>query len=271
MNKIVSIEWLYSNLDNKNLIILDASLTKTASGKGSDFADKIIPNARRFKIKEKFTNQSSIFPNTVPSAKQFEDECQKLGINKNSQIIVYDNIGIYSSPRVWWLFNYMGHQNIAVLNGGLPHWIANQYPTVTIEKVEYSPGNFTSKIQAIKLKSIDEIRQNIKKQEFLLIDARSEGRFNNTAKDPRENIPSGSIPNSVNIPFQNILKNGKFKSSEELKDIFSKSLGHHNKLAFTCGSGLTACILLLASELTQKKEFYLYDGSWTEWAELQLK
>ena len=120
---IVSVNWLRDNSKNKNLIILDTSSGSNISGKESTYSDRFIPNSRFFDLKNKFSDSSSPFPNTLPSAEQFEKEAIKLGINNDSTIVVYDNLGIYNSPRIWWMFKAMGHNNVTVLDGGLPAWI----------------------------------------------------------------------------------------------------------------------------------------------------
>ena len=266
--EIVSVEWLNNNLYRSDLIILDASPNKTIDGRNSSFDQLSIPNARRFNIKEQFSNKESEFPNTVPSTLQFKQECQKLGINQNSEIVVYDNLGIYTSPRTWWLFKVMGHEKIKVLNGGLPEWFSKGYETSKLSEIkqEYKLGNFECDFRKELVISYDEIITNIESSEFLVIDARSQGRFNGTEEEPRKYLKSGSIPKSVNIPYKLLLENGKFKSIDQIRDIFAQRSISQKQLVFSCGSGITACIVMLASEIGFQKSKYLYDGSWTEFA-----
>lgn len=270
--KIVSASWLYEHLNDKDLIVLDASSKSDISGNMSLFENKIIAKSRHFNLKENFINSVSPFPNTVPSAQQFERECRKLGINNHSKIVVYDNLGIYTSPRVWWLFKIMGHENIAVLNGGLPEWIRQKYPTINNEnksEINYKTGNFKAQFQEDFVTTYSDVLDNITSHSFLVVDARSEGRFNGIEKEPRKHLQSGKIPNSVNIPYPKVLENGKFKTTPEIRKIFKTACSDSEKLVFSCGSGLTACIIMLASEIAFKKGKYIYDGSWTEWAEKQ--
>ncbi len=182
---------------------------------------------------------------------------------------MYDNLGIYSSPRVWWMFKTMGHQNVYVLNGGLPDWIENKYPTEEKQPQQYELGSFKAQFNSEKVKNYNFIKNNLNNERQLVIDARSSGRFNGTAPEPREGLRSGSIPNSVNIPFGDVLENGKYKSKEELKTIFSKINPENKALIYSCGSGLTACIILLAGELLLPNKTSVYDGSWTEWAQIE--
>lgn len=263
-SSIVSSQWLNNNLEDKKIVILDASQEISE--------DNIcIVGARYFDIKNEFSDNNSEFPNTFPSVTQFEENCKKLGIKNDSKIVVYDNRGIFYSPRVWWMFKTMGHENIAVLDGGLPDWMVNNYETQTIFNKDFKRGNFTSKFESDRIKKYDFVNNNSVTQKSLLVDARSEGRFNGTTPDPREGIRSGSIPNSINLHYATVLENNKFKSKTALTQIFSKIYAENKPLVFTCGSGITACILLLASELVSEQKSSVYDGSWTEWATLNQK
>ncbi len=267
MNDIfVSADWLYYNLENEKLILLDVSLNKVVTSSKSEISNKQIPKARSFDLKEKFSDRESELPNTFPSTIQFENESRNLGISKSSTIVVYDDLGVYSSPRVWWMYKTMGHKNVYILDGGLPAWIECGYDVIlkTKENNTNLHGSFIAKIDKKKIKNFKFIRENIENKNALVVDARSAGRFTGIEKDPRKNIQSGSIPNSINIPYQKVLRNGKYKSKEEIKEIFNQ-IGHHD-LVFTCGSGITACILLVACELVFENNTSIYDGSWTEWA-----
>ncbi len=270
-NNIVSVEWLKNNLTKDSLVILDSSPESTATGKISLLKGSYIPNARIFNIKEHFTDTTSQFPNTIPSAAQFEKACQALGINADSEIVVYDNFGIYTSARVWWLFKVMGHDNVRVLDGGLPEWVTQGYESIQKSDLiqDYDTGNFKSNFEAKYLIKYDDIINNIETKKFLIVDARPAGRFAGTAPEPRKYLQSGNIPNSINIPYKSLLENGKFKSEQELNKIFNEQTDGQTELVFSCGSGMTACIVMLASEMAFKNSKYLYDGSWTEYAELQ--
>lgn len=265
-NTIVSATWLHKNLNNLDLIILDASQKDNISGLKSKFEGLKIKNARFFDIKNSFSKKDAALPNTLPTAQEFEQECRKLGINKSSKIVVYDNLGIYTSPRAWWLFKTMGHKDIAVLDGGLPAWNAEGFELESITKTAFALGNFEATFNPDLVKDIEAIKSNLISKKHLLVDARSEGRFSGTAPDPRPNFKSGHIPNSINLPYTKVLENGKFKSENELKMLFNALNIEKNPLVFTCGSGITACIIMLASELVSENQKAVYDGSWTEWA-----
>lgn len=266
---IISSQWLFENLNNQDLVILDASVKKVTSN--NENSENIrIKGARFFDLKNNFSDKDSDLPNTFPSVAQFEQECQNLGVNIGSLIVVYDNLGIYSSPRVWWMLKIMGHKNVTVLNGGLPDWVSAGYPVekITLKEV-YDKGNFRANLSINSVKDFHFIKTNTHKKESLVIDARSKGRFSGKAPEPREGLKSGSIPNSYNIPFGDVLENGKFKSKEDLKTIFSKIKTENKELIYSCGSGLTACIILLAGELILPNKTAVYDGSWTEWSQIE--
>jgi thiosulfate/3-mercaptopyruvate sulfurtransferase len=267
MKELVSIEWLKKNLNKKDLILLDSSLAKTVDGKNSEFEDLTIPSAKYFDLKANFSDRNSPLPNTMPSKEQFERECRKLGISQSSEIVIFDNLGIYSSPRVWWMFKTMGHDKVSVLDGGLKEWIKKGQPTEIRTHKTYEEGNFKACLRGNYIVKYADIKRNIEEQCFIIIDARSEGRYNGTEQEPRKELKSGHIKGSINIPFNDVLIDGKFKSKQELKNIFDNKCDINDKLVFSCGSGLTACIVLLACELAFKKSEFVYDGSWTEWAE----
>ena len=264
---IVSVAWLQANLKNPNVIILDASLKENQSNLKTGLENIQIKGAQFIEIKNTVSDTANPLPNTLQSPKQFETEAKKLGINKNSTIVVYDNLGIYSSPRAWWLFKIMGHQNVAVLDGGLPEWVKEGYPVEEIpENPTYALGDFEAKFIPELVKSKEQILENIQTKDAILIDARAENRFKGIGDEPRPGLRSGHIPGSINIPYTQLLQNGKFLPKEELVTILKTD---DKPLIFTCGSGVTACIDLIAYELIGKNPKSVYDGSWTEWGQLE--
>lgn len=268
MKPLVTSQWLHTNLSDADIFILDAGLTGTIAGEVSEFQNKCIAGARFFDLKNNFSDANSPYPNMLPRPEDFQKECRKLGINSSSKLVIYDNLGVYSSPRVWWMFKAMGHDNVTVLDGGLPDWISNGYPTEEIHLNKKSRlGNFKANFKKEMVFDFDKISANIQDQNAIVIDARSEGRFNGTAPEPRPELKSGHIQNSLNIPYEKVLENGKFKSVSELEAIFNSETYSDKALVFSCGSGLTACIILLASELVLPNKKAVYDGSWTEWTQ----
>lgn len=261
---ILNCKQLQERLPDEHLIVLHV-----CQNAGQLDKDELqIPGARIFDL-DAFSDLQSPFPNTLPSATQFQAECQKLGINQTSTIVVYDKPGIYLSPRVWWMFKTMGHEHVYVLDGGLPAWLEQGYDTEPIQKRTYSPGDFQAHFDQHQVKDFAFILSNLQEKHALVIDARSAGRFAGTAPEPRENLRSGHIPISVNIPYTGVLKDGHFRPLNELTQLLEPLQHEKRPLVFTCGSGVTACIVLLACEMVLPHEKAIYDGSWTEWATKQ--
>jgi len=263
---IVTAKWLKKNLANPDLIILDSSVGTNQSNLNVKHPGEQIPGARFFDFKMVFSDQGHSVPNMMPSADLFTKGAQNLGINSSSIIIVYDNLGVYTSPRAWWMFKTMGHHNVAVLDGGLNEWKILGYRTEPLSKKRlYNKGNFKTEFNPKQIVDVSQIKQNIISEQAILVDARSEDRFNGKVPEPREGMKSGHIPKSVNLPYKLVLEGYCFRNKSELRVIFDHINPEKKPLFFTCGSGITACIILLASSLVNKGPKSLYDGSWSEW------
>ena len=206
---LVSVEWLNHHLNDKDLLIFDASMNKVTTVE-NDIEKLQIPNAQFFDIKYIFSNTNAPFPNTIPLENQFSTEAQNLGVDSNSKIVVYDDKGIYSSARVWYLFKAFGFDNIAVLDGGLPEWKLANYPLELKTTEIITNGNFIASYHSERFKFFEDIQNSTNNKGHLIIDARSNGRFNSISPEPRKGLRSGSIPNSINLPFQDVLDNGKY-------------------------------------------------------------
>ena len=265
---VVSVAWLLENFDHPDLTILDASLKKPGSQENSgEYANLRIRNARFFDIENTFSDTNSPLPHMMPSAALFSTEARKLGVNQHSAIIVYDNSGIYSSPRAWWMFRAMGHENVAVLNGGLPAWRKEHLPCEAVGPVSVPEGDFKAAYNPELISNLEEVLRAMDDTGSRIIDARSEGRFSGKVPEPREGLRGGHIPNSVNLPFEKVIKDGEMLPEAKLKEIFDLLKVKDEKLIFTCGSGVTACIIALASEQAVSNQKSIYDGSWSEWGQ----
>ncbi|MDT8417643.1 MAG: sulfurtransferase [Lutibacter sp.] len=267
LTPIVSTTWLFGQLENPNLVILDASPRENKSNLIPEFTNIQIKGTHKFDMEIVFLDKENPIPNMIPDEKVFEEECRKLGINNDSLIVVYDNLGVYTSPRVWWMFKAMGHSQIAVLDGGLSAWKNENLPTEPIRENETILGNFKVSYQSDLVIDANTLLKNIDSKKLRVIDARSEERFSGMIPEPRENMSSGHIPNSINLPFEKVLEKAKIKSKQELTKIFKNLNVENQPMVFTCGSGIMACIILLASELIAKNKNVLYDGSWAEWGQ----
>ncbi|NVK08754.1 MAG: sulfurtransferase [Tenacibaculum sp.] len=262
---IVSVDWLHDNLSVNNLIILDATIQKVGTKSDDKKEKQQIQNAVFFDLKNIFLDVEGEYPNTVPSEKHFENEAQKLGINNDSCVVVYDDLGVYSAPRVWWLFRIFGFTNIAVLNGGLPAWKDAGYIVELKKERKSLVGNFKTNLNKEKISVTEEVLKASRDNKVIL-DARSKGRFYATEPEPRKDLRGGHIPNSKSLPYAELQLEGKMKSKEELQKIFSDMNPNKEEMIFSCGSGITACILALGAEESGNTNYSVYDGSWTEWA-----
>ncbi|MBC5993208.1 3-mercaptopyruvate sulfurtransferase [Pontibacter cellulosilyticus] len=264
---LVSVEWLHQHLQQPEVVVLDASLKQTQNTTSVSVEQPLqIPGARYFDIDAAFSDKNSNLPHMLPSPESFTREAQKLGINKNSILIIYDNRGIYSSPRAWWMFRAMGHEQVYVLDGGLPAWIAAGYtcePLATAHAT--AAGHFEARYNAALVSDKQQVLLALEDENYSVIDARPAARFHGKAPEPRPGLRLGHMPNAENIPFEAVLEKGKMRSETELKELFQTLPLTNKKLIFSCGSGVTACITALGATLAGYQDIAVYDGSWSEW------
>lgn len=266
-SSLVSVQWLAENLEAENLIILDSSMKPvTPVGNASSDQAGCIKGAMRFDFDNDIREKNTDLPHMMPTAEFFTEEMQKLGINQDSAIVVYDYVGVYSSPRAWWMFRAMGHEQVAVLNGGLPAWKQAGLPCGEQAETKASRrGDFVAHPQAGLFCDSTHVREALADSAFAVLDARSPGRFKGVEPEPRAGLRGGRMPNSLNLPFADVVVNGSMQPSAQLESIFSKLVKKEQKLIFSCGSGVTACIDALAAELAGYQNISVYDGSWAEW------
>ncbi len=263
-HNIVTADWLKNNLNLENLIILDATLPKVGD-KTTVITTECIPSTLLFDLTKEFRNLDGQFPNTVPLKNKFEKNVQQLGINSGSIIIVYDQHGTYSSPRAWWLFKLMGHEKVFVLNGGLKAWKTKKFETDALYNIPTSKGNFKVSYNADLFSSNSNVLGNINHTDSITIDARSPKRFLALTEEPRVGLRSGHIPNSKNLHYSTLTENNCLKTETELTTLFKTFDINDKKVIYSCGSGITACILALAGSQIGYNNFSIYDGSWSEW------
>ena len=265
-SSLVSPQWLHSHLSDPDLVILDATIKKVG---GIDAPENIrnlrIPGALLFDLKNVFIDLKSELPNTMPSPKKFEKGCEELGITSDSKVIVYDKHGIYSSPRAWWIFRTMGHHSVAVLNGGLPYWIESGFETEKITDIHVHKGGLSAVYNNERICDSQFVNQIRNHEDYLILDARSEGRFFGTEPEKRENLRGGHIPNSRSLPYSKIVNDGKMIGLNDLTKIYNQINPNKKKLVFSCGSGITACVIALGAELAGHSMGTVYDGSWSDW------
>ncbi|MGL4192288.1 MAG: sulfurtransferase [Vibrio sp.] len=267
---LVSAQWLQQQLSDRKLVILDSSIEfQIASESEKDWVNKI-PTALRFDYDKVFCDLDSALPHMMPSEQRFNTLAQQLGINQDSMIVVYDNSGTFAAPRAWWMFKAMGHDNVFVLNGGLTEWKAQGYNVTQAYRQPSTKGNFAGKLRPQALVDASYLLKQIDNPHSQIIDARGLARFLGQVPEPRAGVRSGHIPSSVCLPFTQLMNGHQLKPETELRPVLSDVLQPSaSEYLFSCGSGVTACIVLLAAYACGYQNLSLYDGSWTEWGQRQ--
>lgn len=285
---LIKTSTLRSLMDSKvPITIVDASYNipgSTGNPKEEHFL-KRIPGAKFFEVDE-IADKSTKYPHMMPTDDMFRMFMKKLRIkNDNDLLVCYDRLGMISSPRVWYTFKVFGKKNVAVLDGGLPKWLAEGHP---IESGKYdmyqdekseNDQDYKFSLDKSMILSLDDVKKVSKElvenktgSNWQILDARSAGRFQGTAPEPRPGLRSGSIPGSINTFFMSLYNEDKtFKSPEELRKIFESAgvnFDENINVINSCGSGMTACINILALKAIGKSNTSLYDGSWMEWGEV---
>lgn len=264
---LVSTSWLVDHLNDPNVKIIDGSWHLPTSGRDGykEYLDMHIPGAVYFDI-DKISDSSSALPHMMPSAEVFSSKVREMGVSNSHKIIIYDSQGIFSAPRVWWMFRAFGHKNVSVMTGGFKSWM-NENKPIEDHLPKISEGDFLGKLNADVIRSLSDIKNNIVSNKELVIDARATNRFNGSELEFRSGVRSGHIPKSINLPYDKVINNdGTYISNKELVDVFNKlGANEEQSVITTCGSGITACILGLGLHLIGRNNWTVYDGSWTEW------
>lgn len=277
---LVTPAWLQSRIGDPAVVILDASWYLPAAKRSprAEFQKASIPGARFFDV-DATSDASQDLPHMLPGASSFEKTAAELGIDAASHIVVYDGAGIFSSPRAWWQFRAFGHEAVSVLDGGLPAWKLEGYETVPgapPPPVRAGAARWRAIIEpSASLRTLPQMREVVATRcaSEQVVDARSAGRFEGTAPEPRPSCVSGHMPGARSLPFSQLLRpiaEGNegtcLRSDDELEAAFEQAGVDLTKpLITTCGSGMTACVLALAAERLGNSEHSVYDGSWSEW------
>jgi thiosulfate/3-mercaptopyruvate sulfurtransferase len=256
---LVTVGWLVERLDHPDLVVLDASLRKHCG------EEPPIPGARLFDIEGAISDRSSPLPHTMPSAEHFEQEMRALGVSDSSAVAIYDGAGIYSSARAWWMLRAMGFDQVGVLDGGLPAWIAAGLPGQLFQSEDPPIGDFVARPREELIIDSSVVKAALSDDASVVLDARSRERFSGQSEEARPGLRSGHMPRSVNLPFGDLLVDGHMRPTAELQALFSDLVGQRERLIFSCGSGVTACVLALGADLAGYRDLAVYDGSWSEW------
>lgn len=264
---LVSTEWLAAHMKDPDLRVLDGSWYLPDAGRDprAEYEAGHIPGARFFDIDE-ISDHRSDLPHMAPPVEKFMSRVRAMGVGDGHQIVVYDGAGLMSAARVWWLFRLMGHQDIAVLDGGFPKWQAEGREVEDMAPV-VRDRHMTVRVQNQLVRDVTQVSAAAKLNDHEIIDARSAPRFRGEAPEPRQGLRSGHIPGARNVPFNSLLKDDQtMKPVAELRGVFEAAGVDLSKPAITtCGSGVTAAVLSLALERIGKTDHSLYDGSWAEW------
>jgi len=268
---LVSSDWLENNINKVKLIDCSWHMPNVKRNGYEEYIKEHIPGSIFFDL-DKYSDTNTDLPHMLPSLTNWEKIISNLGINNNDRIIIYDNSDVLSSCRCWYNFIYFGHNPnlVSVLDGGLKKWnLEGKAVKNKITKIEKS--NYKGQENKNLVKNKNQINSNINLSEFFVIDARSKERFEGKLPDPRKNVRSGSIPKSLCLPFKEIInKDNTFKKKDEISKIFNQIIGvKHKNLVFSCGSGVTACVLALAYSLVNNTYSpTIYDGSWAEYGKI---
>ncbi|MEL6872011.1 MAG: 3-mercaptopyruvate sulfurtransferase [Pseudomonadota bacterium] len=266
---IVDADWLKEHISAPDLIVVDGTwyLPTVDKDARAEFEAEHIPGAQYFDIDD-IADEASDLPHMLPQPAKFASKMKKLGIGDGCRVIAYDRIGVSSAARVWWMLRAMGHEDVAVLDGGLSAWIGKG-GAVTEEPTARKPEvHFTPRLNASLIRDLDDMQRIIKTGAAQVVDARSAGRFAGTDPEPRKGLRGGHMPGAVNLSFDKLLtKDGYLRGEGELREAFATAGVDMSKaIVTTCGSGVTASILALALATLGRPDVAVYDGSWSEWA-----
>ena len=245
--------------------VLYSSMEPVGFSLEEQFKGHFIPGSKAFDIND-FSEPGAASPHTLLNPELFAQKIERLGIANDSPIAVYDSVGIYSAPRVWFNLRVMGCKNVFVVDGGIPAWMDAGFETVSSIQANEEESHFRPSFDSEKIASKEDVLASLNDASSTVIDLRSHGRFYGLEPEPRAGLRSGHIPGSINLPFTAFLEGYGYKSADALTALFSEAgVNPQQSLIFSCGSGVTACIGLLAASLCGYSKLKLYDGSWAEW------
>jgi thiosulfate/3-mercaptopyruvate sulfurtransferase len=268
MQPLVSTEWLAGQLGIPDLVVLDATkyLPNEPKDGLAEFLAAHIPGAQYFDV-DAFADPDTDLPHMIPSPGRFAKLIGALGVSNATRVVFYDQKGLSSAARGWWLMGLFGHDHAAVLDGGLPKWVREGRSVEHGEPKPASPATFRPDFRAAMVRGIGDVLRNVQTQTDLLLDARAAARFSGEQPEPRAGMRSGHIPGSRSLPYTDLLNpDGTFRDPVALRARFAQAGADGSRAVVTsCGSGVTACVLALGMRLAGLPEGAVYDGSWSEW------
>ena len=264
----VSPAWLAERLDAPDIRVVDATwfMPNDARDAKALYAERRIPGAIFFDIDE-ISDTDSPLPHMLPAPEKFASRMKKRGIGDGTRVVVYDNHGIFSAARVWWTFRVMGHEDVVVLDGGLPAWERAGFEIETGPPTQRMERHFTPRVRSDLVRSLNDVRRTIEDKRVPVLDARPAPRFRGDVAEPRAGLKSGHMPGALSVPSGSLTnEDGSLKSSADLQAIFDKvGADVSHGAVCTCGSGITAAIIALALARWGHWDAAVYDGSWAEW------
>jgi len=264
---LVSTDWLAEHLNAPDVIVIDGSwhLPTSERSAAAEYREAHIPGAVFMDI-DAVSDSDSTLPHMLPRPEVFASAVRQLGIGDGQTIVIYDTVGIYSAPRVWWMFRAMGAERVFVLDGGLPRWLAEERP-VEDGSVRRPQRHFTARLDNALLATREDVKDALASGSAHVVDARSAERFAGTAPEPRKDLRSGHMPGALNLPYTRLIgPDGSLKSADALVNAFADAgVELDRPVITTCGSGVSAAILNLALRSVGHGQVSLYDGSWADW------
>jgi thiosulfate/3-mercaptopyruvate sulfurtransferase len=266
---LVETDWLAERLKAPDIVVIDATLYLPTTPRNAyeEYRNAHIPGAIFFDIEE-LSDATNPMPHMLPSPEKFASRVKQMGIGDGTRVIAYDTQNMSSAARAWWMFRVMGHDDVAILNGGLPKWRAENRPIETVEPPRRTERHFTIRKNSALVRDMSDVKGLIGSDKAQIVDARSAGRFAGTEPEPR-NVPRvGHMPGAKNLPYTELIRaDGTFKSAEEIAATLSAhDIDPNQPVVASCGSGVTACVIAFALTRLDKNHAAVYDGSWTEWS-----
>lgn len=269
MDPLVSTDWLAARLGQPGLSVFDATKYLPNEGRNgrAEYLQAHIPGARFFDIDD-VADPDTLLPHMAPTPGRFARSLGGLGVSNGTDVVFYDQKGLASAARGWWLMGLFGHDRAYVLDGGLPKWRREGRPVEAGEPPAPAPAEFVAHLRATRLRGLGDMLANLDAGAEAVLDARPAGRFAGTAPEPRPGLPSGHIPGSTNLPHTDLLNpDGTMKGTDALREVFARAgVDGSRPVVTSCGTGVTATILTLGLRRAGLPQGAVYDGSWTEWA-----
>jgi len=263
---LVSTQWLSEHLSSPDLVVINAWMPPVTHPDAPPvYPNAHIPGAVFFDVNE-ICDKTSNLPHMLPAPHIFSSAMRKLGIGDGQTLVVYDDFGFYSAPRVWWTLRTMGAQRVYILDGGFPKWRAEGRP-FDGDQPRRMERHFTSRLNHGAVADLGHVRETVATGNRQILDARSADRFSGDAPEPRAGLRRGHMPAALNLPFTKLISSdGTFLPQDQLAEAYREAgVDLERPVTTTCGSGVTAAILTLGLTILGVRDLALYDGSWAEW------